>query len=64
MRGNSNNVALMILLNVVGVMLVMGAAILLLRGVGLIAQIPEYVIWAMLLLALGIGILGGIRTAR
>lgn len=64
MRGNSNNVALMILLNVVGVMLVMGAAILLLRGVGLIAQIPEYVIWAMLLLALGVGILGGIRTAR
>lgn len=64
MRGNSNNVALMIALNVVGVILVMGAAILLLKGVGLINQIPEYVVWAMLLLALGVGILGGIRTAR
>lgn len=54
----------MIVLNIVGVMLVMGAIILLMRGFGWIKQIPEYVVWAMLLLALGVGILGGIRTAR
>jgi len=64
MRGNSNNLAIMIVLNIVGVMLVLGAVILVLRGLGWVTQIPEYVIWALLLLSLGIGILGGIRSAR
>lgn len=64
MRGNSNNLAIMIVLNIVGVMLVLGAVILVLRGLGWVTQIPEYVVWAMLLLSLGIGILGGIRSAR
>jgi len=64
MRGNSNNLATMIVLNIVGVMLVLGAVILVLRGLGWVTQIPEYVIWALLLLSLGIGILGGIRSAR
>ncbi|NER79254.1 MAG: hypothetical protein F6K42_06660 [Leptolyngbya sp. SIO1D8] len=63
MRSNSN-LAIMIVLNIVGVMLVMGAIILVLRGLGWISQIPDYVVWALLLLALGVGILGGIRTAR
>ncbi len=64
MRGNSNNLAIMIVLNIVGVMLVLGAIILVLRGLGWIAQIPEYVVWALLLLSLGVGILGGIRSVR
>ncbi|MEO1094507.1 MAG: hypothetical protein AAFX01_06360 [Cyanobacteria bacterium J06638_28] len=64
MRGDSNNLVIMIVLNIVGVMLVMGAGILILRGLGWIQQIPDYVVWALLLLALGVGILGGIRTAR
>lgn len=64
MSGNSNNLAVMIVLNIVGVMLVLGAAILVLRGLGWINQIPEYVVWALLLLSLGVGILGGIRSAR
>ncbi|MDB9526934.1 hypothetical protein PN498_13120 [Oscillatoria sp. CS-180] len=64
MRGNSNNLAIMIVLNIVGVMLVLGALILILRGIGLVKDIPEYVVWALLLLSLGVGILGGIRTAR
>ncbi|MEM9003302.1 MAG: hypothetical protein AAGE59_07220 [Cyanobacteria bacterium P01_F01_bin.86] len=63
MRSNSN-LAMMIVLNIVGLMLVMGAIILVLRGLGWISQIPGYVIGAMLLLALGVGILGGIRAAR
>ncbi|MGD1943765.1 MAG: hypothetical protein ACFB0G_20920 [Leptolyngbyaceae cyanobacterium] len=54
----------MIVLNIVGVMLVLGAAILILRGLGWVKQIPEYVVWALLLLSLGVGILGGIRSAR
>jgi hypothetical protein len=64
MNGNSNNLAVMIVLNIVGVMLVLGAAILVLRGLGWVKQIPEYVVWALLLLSLGVGILGGIRSAR
>ncbi|WP_236146268.1 hypothetical protein [Leptolyngbya iicbica] len=64
MRGNSNNLAIMIVLNIVGVMLVLGAILVVLRGLGWVQQIPEYVTWAMLLLSLGIGILGGIRSAR
>lgn len=63
MRSNSN-LAITIALNIIGVMLVLGAALLVLRGIGWIQQIPDYVVWAMLLLAVGIGILGGIRTAR
>lgn len=64
MRGNSNNLAVMIVLNVVGVMFILGAIILVLKGVGWVKQIPEYVIGALLLLSIGVGILGGIRTAR
>jgi hypothetical protein len=64
MSRNSNNLAVMIVLNIVGVMLVLGAAILVLRGIGWIKQIPEYVVWALLLLSLGVGILGGLRSAR
>lgn len=63
MRSNSN-LAMMIVLNIVGLMLVMGAIILVLRGLGWISQIPGYLVAAMLLLALGVGILGGIRAAR
>ncbi|MEM6716943.1 MAG: hypothetical protein AAF827_05520 [Cyanobacteria bacterium P01_D01_bin.6] len=64
MRGNSNNLAIMIVLNIVGVMLVLGAILLVLRGLGWISQLPDYVVGALLLLSLGIGILGGIRSAR
>ncbi len=63
MRDNSN-LMVMILLNIVGVMLVMGAVLLVLKGMGWVNQLPNYVTGALLLLALGIGILGGIRTAR
>ncbi|MGF1459039.1 MAG: hypothetical protein ACFBSG_08430 [Leptolyngbyaceae cyanobacterium] len=64
MRGNSNNLAIMIVLNIVGVMFVLGAIILVLRGLGWVTQIPEYVVWSLLLLSLGIGILSGIRSAQ
>lgn len=63
MRSNSN-LATTILLNIVGVMLVLAAILLVVRGLGWITQIPGYVIWALVLLSLGIGILGGIRSAR
>ncbi|MEM6426024.1 MAG: hypothetical protein AAGF66_08855 [Cyanobacteria bacterium P01_H01_bin.119] len=50
-----------IILSIVGVMLVLAAVILVLRGLGWISQIPGYVIGAMVLLAFGVGILGGLR---
>ena len=53
-----------ILLNIVGVMLVLTAILLLLRGLGWITQIPGFVIWSLVLAAVGIGILGGLRSLR
>ncbi|MEO0536404.1 MAG: hypothetical protein AAF215_21325 [Cyanobacteria bacterium P01_A01_bin.123] len=53
-----------IILSIVGVMLVLAAIILVLRGLGWVSQIPGYVIWAMVLLSLGIGILGGLRSSK
>lgn len=63
MRSNSN-LAMMIVLSIVGVMLVMGSIILVLRGLEWINQIPGYIVGAMLMLALGSGILIGIWAAR
>jgi hypothetical protein len=57
------NRATTILLYILGIMLVMAAVIVLLRGFGLISVIPEHVIWALILLAVGAGILGGLRSA-
>jgi hypothetical protein len=64
MSGNFNNIAVVILLNIVGVMLVMGAVILVLRGLGWVGQIPQYIIGALMLLATGLGILNGMRVVR
>jgi hypothetical protein len=64
MRDKNSNLMVMIVLNIVGVMLVMGSVLLVLKGLGWITQIPDYVVGALLLLALGVGILGGIRSAR
>jgi hypothetical protein len=63
MRGNSN-LAMTILLNIVGVMLVLTAILLVLRGLGWITQIPGFVLWALVLAAVGMGILGGVRSLR
>lgn len=57
------NLFVNILLYTLGVFLVMAAVLLVLRGVGWLAQIPDYVIGAMILLAIGVGILGGLRSS-
>lgn len=62
--GGNSNLVVTILLNIVGVMLVLTAAILVLRGLGWINQIPSYVVWALVLAATGMGILGGVRSRR
>ncbi|MGB3404071.1 MAG: hypothetical protein WBA77_15415 [Microcoleaceae cyanobacterium] len=51
-----------ILLATAGIALVAVAVIILLKGFGVITAIPTFVIWALALLILGIGILAGLRT--
>jgi hypothetical protein len=51
-------------LYIAGIALVIAAIILVLRGTGLLQQIPQYVIWAIILFTIGAGILGGIRSTR
>lgn len=58
------NLLVTILLYIVGILLVMMAALILLKGVGLVPAIPEYVVWALVLLAIGLGILGGLQKSR
>ena len=58
------NQGITILLYIAGVALVITAIILVLRGSGLLPQIPEYLIWAIVLFTIGAGILGGIRSTR
>ncbi|MFE4107881.1 hypothetical protein [Almyronema epifaneia] len=60
---SSSNLAIRIFLTTLGVILVLAAIILLLRGFGVISQIPGYVIWALVLIAVGTGILGGLRSS-
>lgn len=47
-----------------GVGLLLAAFVLLLLGIGVIQQVPTYIIWAIVLFAIGIGILGGISMRR
>lgn len=62
---NSNpNLGISIVLNIIGIMLVLTAILILLKGLGLLATLPNEVIWAIVLFSIGVGILGGIRTNR
>ena len=53
-----------ILLYIAGMALVVTAVILVLKGTGVLKQIPEYLIWAIVLFTIGAGILGGLRSMR
>lgn len=58
----SPNLAVTIFLYVAGILLVMMAVILLLQAFGVLTNIPRAAIWALVLLAIGIGILAGMRS--
>jgi hypothetical protein len=51
-------------LYIAGIALVITAIILVLRGTGVLRQVPDYLIWAIVLFTIGAGILGGIRSTR
>lgn len=60
--GRSPNLAITIFLYIAGILLVMMAIILLLQAFGWLSQIPKEAIWALVLLAIGSGILAGVRS--
>lgn len=64
MSGSPNNVGISILLYIIGIMLVLTAVLIVLKGIGVLTTLPNYVIWALLLLSVGMGILGGLRNSQ
>lgn len=62
--GGTPNLVVSIILYIIGIMLVLTAVLILLKGLGWLTTLPTYAIWAMVLLSVGIGILGGIRSNR
>lgn len=58
------NLGISILLYIVGVLLVTIAVLILLKGLGLLTTLPNDIIWALVLLSIGVGIIGGIRSTR
>ncbi|BAU43348.1 MULTISPECIES: hypothetical protein [Cyanophyceae] len=59
--GRSPNLAITIFLYVAGILLVMMAVLLLLQSFGLLTEIPREAVYALVLLAIGSGILAGVR---
>ena len=49
-----------IILSIFGVALLLTAVIVILKGFGILAAIPGFVIWALVLITIGIGILAGL----
>lgn len=58
----SPNIGIRIFLYTAGILLVMMAIVLLLQAFGVLTNIPESAIWALVLLAIGSGILTGLRN--
>ena len=61
---NSSNLGISILLYIIGIMLVLTAVLILLKGFGLLNTLPNDVIWALVLLSIGFGIISGIRNQK
>ncbi|WP_421655893.1 hypothetical protein [Leptothermofonsia sp. ETS-13] len=62
--GETPNLVISIVLYIIGIMLVLTAVLILLKGLGVLTTLPNYAIWALVLLSIGMGILGGIRSSR
>jgi hypothetical protein len=61
---SSPNLGIRIFLYVAGILLVMLAILLLFQAFGYLTNIPRSAIWALVLLAIGSGILSALRTQR
>ncbi len=53
-----------ILLYIFAIALIITAVVIVLRGVGILSFIPGYVIWALALLTIGLGIIGGLSRLK
>ena len=62
MSGRSPNLAITILLYIMGTLLIILAVLLLLQAFGVLPNIPQSALWALVLLSVGSGILAGIRS--
>ncbi|MEC4989901.1 MAG: hypothetical protein SAJ37_14315 [Oscillatoria sp. PMC 1068.18] len=60
----SPNTGTNIFLYILGIGLVITAALVILKGTGVLGWIPPYVIWATALFSIGMGILYGINSYR
>lgn len=60
--GEKPNLAITIFLYVAGILLVMMALLLLFQAFGWLTQVPREAIWAIVMLAIGAGILAGVRS--
>lgn len=58
----SPNLGIRIFLYVAGILFVILAIVLLLQAFGVLTNIPESAIWALVLLAIGSGILAALRS--
>ncbi|MBE9177649.1 hypothetical protein IQ268_03530 [Oculatella sp. LEGE 06141] len=58
----SPNLGITIFLYISGILLVILAIVLLLQAFGVLTNIPRAAIWALVLLAVGSGILAGVRS--
>lgn len=58
------NPGITLFLYVFGIALIIAAILILLKGSGVITTIPNYVILALVLIALGLGILLGLKNLR
>lgn len=53
-----------IVLYIFGIALLITAAMILLKGLGILTAVPGYVIWALVLVTIGLGIIGGLQSTR
>lgn len=53
-----------VFLYITGLALVTIAVIVILHGSGILSAIPSYIYWALILLVVGCGILGGVNSIR
>ncbi|MCY7392907.1 MAG: hypothetical protein LH647_15890 [Leptolyngbyaceae cyanobacterium CAN_BIN12] len=51
-------------LYILGIALVMLSILVVLKGLGWVTKIPDYLAWALTLFAIGGGILGGLRSLK
>jgi hypothetical protein len=62
-RSPNSQPGIKILLSIFGLALVVTAVLIVLKGSGLLAAIPGYVIVALVLITIGIGIITGLRNS-